>query len=183
MYRLWYTIQEWIRKCQNFTWGKFYQMILSKISYLKVLTYYLVPPVLCSLPLLNPNDRLPAPIHHLRRRATWLSDETRHKCTKVFPVHLHGTKPFILKVLSYTHHYLGSYEPKLYSSQKMLSRRRELKGLLHLPQPLPATFWNLSMLERPEGRSVQCHATAWDFYDSKDFRLVGGRQCNENSRW
>lgn len=62
----------------------------------------------------------------------------------------------------------------------MLSRK-ELKSL-RLPQPLPATFWNLSMLERPEGRSVQCHATAWDFYDSKDFRLVGGRQCNENSR-
>lgn len=43
-------------------------------------------------------------------------------------------------------------------------------------KPLPATFWNLSMLERPEGRSVQCHATAWDFYDSKDFRI---RMCSE----
>lgn len=30
------------------------------------------------------------------------------------------------------------------------------------------------MLERPEGRSVQCHATAWDFYDAKDFRSVKG---------
>lgn len=131
--------------------------------------------------LLKLRDRLPAPSLHFRQRTIWLSEETRHKCTKIFPVHLHGTKPFILKVLSYT---LCSCEPKLYSSQKnkkMLSRK-ELKSL-RLPQPLPATFWNLSMLERPEGRSVQCHATAWDFYDSKDFRLVGGRQCNENSRW
>jgi len=40
---------------------------------------------------------------------------------------------------------------------------------------VPETFWNLSMLEKPEdGREVICHATAWDFYDAKDFRI---RMC------
>lgn len=36
--------------------------------------------------------------------------------------------------------------------------------------PLPDTFYNLSMLEKPDDREVICHATAWDFYDKKDFR-------------
>lgn len=41
--------------------------------------------------------------------------------------------------------------------------------------PVPETFWNLSMLEKPtDGREVVCHATAWDFYDAKDFRI---RMC------
>jgi hypothetical protein len=31
------------------------------------------------------------------------------------------------------------------------------------------------MLEKPtDGREVACHATAWDFYDAKDFRI---RMC------
>jgi hypothetical protein len=33
--------------------------------------------------------------------------------------------------------------------------------------PVPDTFFNLSMLEKPEDREVVCHATAWDFYDGK----------------
>lgn len=36
--------------------------------------------------------------------------------------------------------------------------------------PLPSTFYNLSMLDKPEDREVVCHATAWDFYDGADFR-------------
>jgi len=45
---------------------------------------------------------------------------------------------------------------------------------------VPDTFWDLSMLEKPtDGREVICHATAWDFYDAKDFRI---RMCTrENS--
>lgn len=39
-------------------------------------------------------------------------------------------------------------------------------------KPLPSTFFNLSMLERPtDGREVVCHATAWDFMDGEDFRI------------
>lgn len=37
--------------------------------------------------------------------------------------------------------------------------------------PMPEEFWNKSMLEKPtDGRQVVCHASAWDFYNRKDFR-------------
>ena len=39
-------------------------------------------------------------------------------------------------------------------------------------RPLPPNFFNLSMIEKPDDRDVVCHATAWDFYDGQDFRLV-----------
>ncbi|XP_062988088.1 angiotensin-converting enzyme [Elgaria multicarinata webbii] len=41
--------------------------------------------------------------------------------------------------------------------------------------PMPPEFWNNSMLEKPtDGRKVVCHASAWDFYNRKDFRI---KQC------
>uniref|UniRef100_A0A671V1T5 Angiotensin-converting enzyme n=1 Tax=Sparus aurata TaxID=8175 RepID=A0A671V1T5_SPAAU len=41
--------------------------------------------------------------------------------------------------------------------------------------PMPEEFWNKSMLEKPsDGRQVVCHASAWDFYNRKDFRI---KQC------
>ncbi|XP_031698121.1 angiotensin-converting enzyme [Anarrhichthys ocellatus] len=41
--------------------------------------------------------------------------------------------------------------------------------------PMPQEFWNKSMLEKPsDGRQVVCHASAWDFYNRKDFRI---KQC------
>ncbi|XP_074835263.1 angiotensin-converting enzyme [Carettochelys insculpta] len=40
--------------------------------------------------------------------------------------------------------------------------------------PMPAEFWNKSMIEKPAGREVVCHASAWDFYNRKDFRI---KQC------
>uniref|UniRef100_A0A673VXS9 Angiotensin-converting enzyme n=1 Tax=Salmo trutta TaxID=8032 RepID=A0A673VXS9_SALTR len=43
-------------------------------------------------------------------------------------------------------------------------------GLIKMPQD----FWDKSMLEKPEGREVVCHASAWDFYNRKDFRI---KQC------
>lgn len=37
--------------------------------------------------------------------------------------------------------------------------------------PMPQEFWAKSMLEKPtDGRHVVCHASAWDFYNRKDFR-------------
>nr|XP_032821231.1 angiotensin-converting enzyme-like [Petromyzon marinus] len=40
---------------------------------------------------------------------------------------------------------------------------------------MPPEFWNGSMLEKPaDGREVVCHASAWDFYNRKDFRI---KQC------
>ena len=35
---------------------------------------------------------------------------------------------------------------------------------------MPDTFWERSILEKPSGRNLICHASAWDFYDGKDFR-------------
>ncbi|KAM5213261.1 angiotensin-converting enzyme-like protein Ace3 isoform 3-T3 [Hipposideros larvatus] len=41
----------------------------------------------------------------------------------------------------------------------------------------PPDFWENSMMERPtDGREVECHASAWDFYNSKDFRI---KKCTE----
>jgi len=36
---------------------------------------------------------------------------------------------------------------------------------------VPDMFWERSMLKKPDDREVICHATAWDFYDAKDFRI------------
>ncbi|MDB4987775.1 MAG: Peptidyl-dipeptidase, partial [Myxococcaceae bacterium] len=37
--------------------------------------------------------------------------------------------------------------------------------------PLPETFWQRSMLKRPEGREVVCHASAWDVHFDNDVRI------------
>lgn len=40
--------------------------------------------------------------------------------------------------------------------------------------PMPQEFWDKSMIEKPsDGREVVCHASAWDFYNRKDFRCPG----------
>ncbi|GAB5581194.1 angiotensin-converting enzyme-like protein Ace3 isoform X2 [Prionailurus iriomotensis] len=41
----------------------------------------------------------------------------------------------------------------------------------------PPNFWKTSMMERPtDGREVECHASAWDFYNGKDVRV---KKCTE----
>jgi peptidyl-dipeptidase A len=37
--------------------------------------------------------------------------------------------------------------------------------------PLPKTFWERSLLERPRDREVVCHASAWDIDDKEDIRV------------
>lgn len=39
-------------------------------------------------------------------------------------------------------------------------------------EPMPESFWRLSMLEKPPDRQVVCHASAWDFYNGTDFRYT-----------
>ncbi|KAL0125554.1 hypothetical protein PUN28_004576 [Cardiocondyla obscurior] len=39
---------------------------------------------------------------------------------------------------------------------------------------MPDTFWERSILTKQEGVDMICHASAWDFYDGKDFRI---KQC------
>ncbi|CAH0551874.1 unnamed protein product [Brassicogethes aeneus] len=43
-------------------------------------------------------------------------------------------------------------------------------------KPMPPEFWRYSMLERPNGRKVQCTVSAWDFCNKIDFRI---KQCTE----
>ncbi|XP_008061508.2 angiotensin-converting enzyme, partial [Carlito syrichta] len=43
--------------------------------------------------------------------------------------------------------------------------------------PAPLEFWSKSMLEMPtDGRVVECHSSAWDFYTGHDFRV---KKCTE----
>ena len=37
---------------------------------------------------------------------------------------------------------------------------------------MPPEFWNNSIIEKPEDRDIVCHASAWDFYNTNDFRYV-----------
>jgi peptidyl-dipeptidase A len=42
--------------------------------------------------------------------------------------------------------------------------------------PLPETFWQRSMIVRPQGRDVVCHASAWDIDNREDIRI---KMCTE----
>ena len=42
--------------------------------------------------------------------------------------------------------------------------------------PLPETFWERSMIVRPDDREVVCHASAWDLDDEEDVRI---KMCTE----
>jgi len=37
--------------------------------------------------------------------------------------------------------------------------------------PMPQEFWDDTMYTKPVGKEVVCHASAWDFYNRKDFRI------------
>ncbi|XP_056647591.1 angiotensin-converting enzyme-like isoform X1 [Diorhabda sublineata] len=41
---------------------------------------------------------------------------------------------------------------------------------------MPQSFWEKSILEKPTDRELVCHASAWDFYNGKDFRI---KQCTD----
>ena len=60
-----------------------------------------------------------------------------------------------------------------YTAERMFRTGNQFYTSMGL-KPVPETFWNLSMLEKPSDREVICHATSWDFYDSEDFRI---RMC------
>jgi hypothetical protein len=35
---------------------------------------------------------------------------------------------------------------------------------------MPSSFWERSILQKPQDREIICHASAWDFYNGEDFR-------------
>ena len=43
---------------------------------------------------------------------------------------------------------------------------------------LPQTFWERSMITRPQGREVVCHASAWNIDDEEDIRIKMCTQVN-----
>uniref|UniRef100_A0A3Q3INI6 Angiotensin-converting enzyme n=1 Tax=Monopterus albus TaxID=43700 RepID=A0A3Q3INI6_MONAL len=67
----------------------------------------------------------------------------------------------------------GEMEKQGYNATHMFRVAEEFFTSLGL-EPMPQEFWDKSMLEKPEGREVVCHASAWDFYNRKDFRI---KQC------
>jgi peptidyl-dipeptidase A len=40
-------------------------------------------------------------------------------------------------------------------------------GLIEMPEEL----WAHSMITKPSNKKVVCHASAWDFFNKKDFRF------------
>lgn len=44
--------------------------------------------------------------------------------------------------------------------------------------PLPQTFWDRSMIVRPQGRDVVCHASAWNLDNIEDIRIKMCTQVN-----
>ncbi|XP_041460863.1 angiotensin-converting enzyme-like [Lytechinus variegatus] len=60
---------------------------------------------------------------------------------------------------------------KNYTTSKMFEMANEFFTSLGLIS-VPTSFWNDSMFVRPtHGRSVNCHPSAWDFYNQVDFRI------------
>ncbi|KAK9502105.1 hypothetical protein O3M35_012698 [Rhynocoris fuscipes] len=57
-----------------------------------------------------------------------------------------------------------------YTALKMFKLSESFFTSLGL-EPMPPSFWEKSIIEKPKDRELVCHASAWDFYDSKDFRI------------
>ncbi len=57
-----------------------------------------------------------------------------------------------------------------YTPLKMFQKSEEFFTSLGL-EPMTEEFWNNSVIEKPGGREVICHASAWDFCTKTDFRL------------
>ncbi|XP_049548319.1 angiotensin-converting enzyme-like [Anopheles darlingi] len=61
-----------------------------------------------------------------------------------------------------------------YTARKMFEMGDEFFTSLNMTK-LPPTFWEKSILEKPnDGRELVCHASAWDFYKKDDVRI---KQC------
>ncbi len=66
-------------------------------------------------------------------------------------------------------------ETKRWTAEKMMRTGESFFTGLGLP-PLPETFWKHSLIEKPKGREVVCHASAWDIGLTGDVRI---KMCTE----
>ncbi len=64
----------------------------------------------------------------------------------------------------------GALAERKTSAEEMVRYAERFFVSLGLP-PLPATFWERSMLTRPRDREVVCHASAWDLDFVDDLRI------------
>ncbi|XP_053409042.1 angiotensin-converting enzyme-like isoform X1 [Mercenaria mercenaria] len=62
-----------------------------------------------------------------------------------------------------------------YTVMRMFKTAEEFFTSLGL-SPMPAEFWNGTIMVNPDGITMVCHASAWDFYNQKDFRI---KMCTE----
>ncbi|XXR44196.1 M2 family metallopeptidase [Sorangium sp. So ce381] len=78
-------------------------------------------------------------------------------------------------------------QPSLDVTRKIKAKKLDEKKMVSLGErfftslgfdPLPATFWERSLLRKPADREVVCHANAWDVGDRDDLRL---KMCIEPS--
>jgi len=67
---------------------------------------------------------------------------------------------------------------KGYDPLKMVKTGEDFFTSLGLA-PLPATFWERSMITRPADREVVCHASAWDLDNKEDVRIKMCTEVNE----
>jgi len=68
----------------------------------------------------------------------------------------------------------GDMQSQGWTQKKMFEKAEDFFVSIGL-DPMPAEFWEGSILEKPsDGRDLTCHASAWDFYNGKDFRI---KQC------
>lgn len=65
-----------------------------------------------------------------------------------------------------------------YTVHKMFKTAEEFFTSINMTA-MPPEFWERSMLEKPNDREVVCHASAWDFYNAKDFRIKMCTRVNE----
>ncbi|CAN7374281.1 M2 family metallopeptidase [Brevundimonas sp. LjRoot202] len=64
-----------------------------------------------------------------------------------------------------------------YDAEKMVRTGENFYVSLGL-DPLPQTFWERSMITRPQDREVVCHASAWDLDNAEDIRIKMCTQVN-----
>ncbi|CAG5116627.1 unnamed protein product [Candidula unifasciata] len=118
---------------------------------------------------------------YVRRRLRQVYGESRFPASGHIPAHLLGNmwaqewgnvvelvKPFANKTSM-------DVTPEMvrqkYTVDKIFRTAEDFFVSLGFDKMVPS-FWTLSMLEKPnDGREVVCHASAWDFYNQKDFRI------------
>ncbi|KAK7076476.1 hypothetical protein SK128_016579 [Halocaridina rubra] len=62
-----------------------------------------------------------------------------------------------------------------YTPRRMFELSEEFFVSLNLTR-MPTKFWEHSIIQKPEGRELVCHASAWDFCNGIDFRI---KQCTD----